>query len=129
MQSLQLCDITVNPRLCDMFSNVTEVLTPDAPHSCDEQLGCQFIENLFAHFFSPFRHSYSSEDVKWFLEMANSQTHWMADLNLTSDDISIDEAATQHSDTGENGSKQVSCMDSNSPIYRLMLVHSSSFLI
>ena len=95
-----------------MSSNAAEILTPDIPHSCDEQLVCQFIENLFAHFFSPFRQSYRLEDVKWFLDRANSQQHWMADLSLTSDDLSIDESATQHSDTGESGSKQVSCMDS-----------------
>ena len=37
------------------------------------------VEGLFAHFFSPHRHSYHTEDIQWFLELANKQEKRRAD--------------------------------------------------
>lgn len=34
------------------------------------------MDGLFAHFFSPDRHSYAHEDVLWFLKLANQQELW-----------------------------------------------------
>ena len=36
------------------------------------------MEGLFAHFFSPYRRGYDTEDVQWFLELANKQKQWGA---------------------------------------------------
>ena len=36
------------------------------------------MEGLFAHFFSPYRRGYDTEDVQWFLELANKQKQWKA---------------------------------------------------
>ena len=36
------------------------------------------MEGLFAHFFSPYRRGYDTEDVQWFLELANEQEQWGA---------------------------------------------------
>ena len=33
------------------------------------------LESFFAHFFSPYRHCYHTEDFQWFLELANKQEH------------------------------------------------------
>ena len=37
------------------------------------------VEGFFAHFFSSYRHGYHTEDVQWFLELANKQEQWRAD--------------------------------------------------
>ena len=37
-----------------------------------------FVEGLFAHFFSEHQVSFNHEDVQWFLEIANAQSHWQA---------------------------------------------------
>ena len=34
------------------------------------------MEGFFAHFFSPYRRGYHTEDVQWFLELANKQEQW-----------------------------------------------------
>ncbi len=34
------------------------------------------LEGLFAHFFSPERGHYHSDDIRWFLELANCQKEW-----------------------------------------------------
>ena len=34
------------------------------------------VEGLLAHFFSPERQHYNSEDIRWFLSLANSQKGW-----------------------------------------------------
>ena len=34
------------------------------------------LEQLFSHFFSADRPDYNSDDVQWFLELANSQNQW-----------------------------------------------------
>ena len=34
------------------------------------------VESLLAHFFSPYRLSYATTDVKWFLEFANKHNLW-----------------------------------------------------
>ena len=36
------------------------------------------MEGFFAHFFSPYREGYHTEDVQWFLELANQQEQWRA---------------------------------------------------
>ena len=36
------------------------------------------VEGLFAHFFSPYRWGYNTEDIQWFLELANKQENWRA---------------------------------------------------
>ena len=36
------------------------------------------MEGFFAHFFSPYRWGYHTEDVKWFLELINEQEQWGA---------------------------------------------------
>ena len=40
------------------------------------------MEGLFAHFFSPYRCGYHTEDVLWFLEYANKQKQWTANSTL-----------------------------------------------
>lgn len=53
------------------------------------------MEGLFAHFFSAERRGYHSEDVHWFLELANEQVEWRAnvyeaDADVVSSDLSDD---------------------------------------
>lgn len=36
------------------------------------------VEGFFAHFFSPYRRGYHTEDIQWFLEFANKQEQWGA---------------------------------------------------
>ena len=53
------------------------------------------MEGLFAHFFSAERRSYHSEDIHWFLELANAQDEWKAnvfeaDADVVSGDLSDD---------------------------------------
>ena len=40
---------------------------------------CHLVEGFFAHFFSSYRHGYHTEDIQWFLELANKQEQWGAD--------------------------------------------------
>ena len=53
------------------------------------------MEGLFAHFFSADRRAYHPEDVRWFLELANEQVEWKAnvyeaDADVVSGDLSDD---------------------------------------
>lgn len=48
--------------------------------TCSDRL---LMEGLLAHFFSPYQCVYHTEDVQWFLELANEQKHW--GTNLTED--------------------------------------------
>ena len=36
------------------------------------------LEGFFAHFFSSYQRGHHTEDVQWFLELANKQEHWGA---------------------------------------------------
>ena len=45
--------------------------------TCSDQL---LMEGLFAHFFSPYKCVYYTEDVQWFLMLANKQKHWETNL-------------------------------------------------
>ena len=53
------------------------------------------MEGLFAHFFSADRRAYHPEDVRWFLELANEQVEWRANIyeetaDVVSGDLSDD---------------------------------------
>ena len=65
------------PNLAEMMSVTLEMISETSflPRYRSIQL---FVEGLFAHFFSPYRHGYHTEDVQWFLELANKQEHWKA---------------------------------------------------
>lgn len=67
------------PRLSSVVSISTEVLTCKdfAPSLLDDnkEISC-LMEGLFAHYFSADRPVYNSEDVRWFLELANKQEKW-----------------------------------------------------
>ena len=45
------------------------------------------MEGLFAHFFSADRQDYHSEDIDWFLELANEQDEWRANLYEADADV------------------------------------------
>ena len=55
------------------------------------------LEGLLAHFFSPERQHYNSEDIHWFLSLANCQTAW-ASSQLQDDcgDMSSDPSTDTH---------------------------------
>ena len=87
---------------CPKLSNVTNVavevltstmFTPNL-HRNDHGV-CRLMEGLFAHFFSTDRRTYHVEDVHWFLELANEQVEWKAnvyeqDVDVVSGDLSDD---------------------------------------
>lgn len=50
---------------------------PQLP-SWDMELARGALEGLLAHYFSPYHTLYHSEDVEWFLTLANGQKRWQA---------------------------------------------------
>ena len=63
------------------------------------------MEGLLSHYFSSYLHDYNKDDVKWFLEQANCQTHWktvIATRKATSIDVKDD-------DVVEHDVKQTVC--------------------
>ena len=72
---------------CPRLSNVTNVAVEVLTSSCftpslhrDNQGVRRLMEGLFAHFFSADRQGYHPEDIDWFLELANEQHEWRANL-------------------------------------------------
>ena len=69
------------PRLAEITSVAVEVIseTSFSPSLHRDSRSVRFLmEGLFAHFFSPYRRGYDTEDVQWFLELANEQEQWGA---------------------------------------------------
>ena len=69
------------PRLPEVTSVVIDIIseTSFSPSlHCDSHSVRLLLEGLFAHFFSPYRRSYDTKDVQWFLELANEQVNWRA---------------------------------------------------
>ena len=65
---------------CPRLAHITEVaveVTSGSPLDSNEDLRL-IIEGLFAHFFSPERQHGHTDDIHWFLEMANKLTEWVA---------------------------------------------------
>ena len=58
---------------CPRLAEVTSIVCNH--DSCSVRL---LMEGLFAHFFSPYRKHYNTEDIQWFLELANEQEQWEA---------------------------------------------------
>ena len=66
-----------------------------------------FMESLFAHFFSPCRQGFHSEDVEWFLELANKQEQWRAHLFDDSTEVVIQDDLPGETDHDISTDKQV----------------------
>ena len=69
------------PRLAEVTSVVVEIIseTSFSPSLHRDSRSVRLLmEGLFAHFFSPYRRGYDTEDVQWFLELANEQEQWGA---------------------------------------------------
>ena len=63
------------PRLIEVVDIISETsFSPSLHH--DSRSVQLLMEGLFAHFFSPYRRGYHTEDIQWFLELANKQEHW-----------------------------------------------------
>ena len=86
------------PRLSNVTNVAVEVLTSYSftPNLHRDNQGVRrLMEGLFAHFFSADRRGYHPEDVRWFLELANEQDEWKAnvyeeDVGVVSSDLSGD---------------------------------------
>ena len=86
------------PRLSNVTNVAVEVLTSTmfTPNLHRNDQGVRrLMEGLFAHFFSADRRAYHTEDVRWFLELANEQVEWKAnvyeqDVGVVSGDLSDD---------------------------------------
>ncbi len=59
---------------CPRLRAVVRVLT--SPPGMSLNASRVLFEGLFAHFFSPERGLYDSDDIRWFLELANCQKEW-----------------------------------------------------
>ena len=71
------------PRLSEVTSVIVEVISEENIYLSHHHGSCSvrlLLEGLFAHFFSPDRPGYHTEDVQWFLELANKQEQWKANL-------------------------------------------------
>ena len=69
------------PRLAEVTSVVVEIIseTSFSPSLHRDSRSVRLLmEGLFAHFFSPYRRGYDTEDVQWFLALANEQEQWGA---------------------------------------------------
>ena len=73
---------------------LTSTLFTPSLHRNDQGVR-RLLEGLFAHFFSADRRAYHPEDVRWFLELANEQVEWRANIyeetaDVVSGDLSDD---------------------------------------
>ena len=86
------------PRLSDVTNVAVEVLTANSftPSLHRDNQGVRrLMEGLFAHFFSADRRGYHTEDIHWFLELANEQEDWRAnkyetEAGVVSGDLNVD---------------------------------------
>ena len=69
--------IGYRPNLEEMVSVTLAILSETTTFSSVRSVRL-LVEGLFAHFFASYRHSYHTEDIQWFLELANKQENWRA---------------------------------------------------
>lgn len=70
------------PRLEEIILFLLEVLcgkTYESDLYHDSDLVHKLLDGLLAHYFSSDRPYYHSDDVRWFLQLANAQLHWQVD--------------------------------------------------
>ena len=66
-------------RICPNLAEVASVAVKVISETSSKIYSIRFlVEGFFAHFFSPYRRGYHTEDVQWFLELANKQEQWRA---------------------------------------------------
>ena len=70
--------IGCRPNLEEMVLVTLEILSETTTFSRVRSVRL-LVEGLFAHFFSMYRHGYHTEDIQWFLELANKQENWKVD--------------------------------------------------
>ena len=61
--------------MAEVASVAVKVISETYSQNCSIRF---LMEGFFAHFFSPYRRGYHTEDIQWFLELANKQQQWTA---------------------------------------------------